>query len=62
MRFNRVKFYEGMRQFERGLTQGQVNGINYILDSMEKDPFLKKVEHAAYMFATVKPETAHTYT
>jgi len=61
MRFNRVKFYEGMRQFERGLTQGQVNGINYILDSMEKDPFLKKVEHAAYMFATVKPETAHTY-
>jgi len=61
MRFNRVKFYEGMRQFERGLTQGQVNGINYILDSMEKDPFLKKVEHAAYMFATIKPETAHTY-
>lgn len=61
MRFNRVKFYEGMRKFEGGLTQGQVNGINYILDSMEKDPFLKKVEHAAYMFATVKPETAHTY-
>ncbi len=50
-----------MRKFEGGLTQGQVNGINYILDSMEKDPFLKKVEHAAYMFATVKPETAHTY-
>ena len=61
MRFDRAKFYDGMREFEDGLSQQQVNGINSILDSMEKDHLLKRVEHAAYMFATVKPETAHTY-
>lgn len=61
LKFDRAKFYAGFRKFEGELTQQQVNGVNFILDSMEKDPFLKKVEHAAYMFATVKPETAHTY-
>lgn len=61
MRFNRAKFYEGFRKFEGELTQQQVNGVNFILDSMEKDPYLTNVSHAAYMFATVKPETAHTY-
>jgi len=61
LKFDRAKFYAGFREFEDELTQQQVNGVNFILDSMEKDPFLKKIEHAAYMFATVKPETAHTY-
>lgn len=61
MKFDRAKFYDGMRRFEDGLDQQQVDGINYILDSMEKDPFLARIEWAAYMFATVKPETGHTY-
>ena len=64
LRFNREKFYAGYRtQFGKitPLTQQRVDGINSILDSMEKDPFLVLVEHAAYMFATVKPETAHTF-
>ena len=61
MRFNREQFFDGVRKFEGALTQQQVNGLNFILDSMEKDPFLTNIEHAAYMFATVKHETGHTY-
>lgn len=61
MRFDRSKFYDGLRQWRGPLTRQQVGGINFILDAMESDPFLRRVEHAAYMLATVKHETADTY-
>jgi putative chitinase len=59
--FDREKLFAGYRKEFGGLTQGQVDGITYILDSAEKDPLLKKVENLAAMLGTTKHETADTY-
>lgn len=61
MRFDRRKFYEEYRKHFRSLSPQQVNGLNFILDAAEKDPFLKYVEWLAYMLATTKHETANTF-
>lgn len=49
-----------------GLSQQQVNGLNRLLTGIENDPHIPAppigIFYAAYMLATVKRETAHTFT
>lgn len=62
MRFDREKVFSGLKRWEgHSLAPKEVSGITFILDSMEKDKFLSRIEWAAYMLATTKHETAHTY-
>lgn len=61
MKIDREKFYAGYRRRFNSLTPQQVNGLNFILDSAEKDRFLLHIEWFAYMLATTKLETAHTF-
>jgi len=61
MRINRKKFFDKIRAslFGRTFSQGQLNGIDTILDEWEERR-LTDLRWLAYMFATVKWETAHT--
>lgn len=59
MRFNRETFFDRFRQSFGKLSQSQVEGLNFLLDKLEADTF--SVEQAAYVLATVKHETAHTF-
>lgn len=61
MRFDRKKFYDGLRLWEGELSPQQVAGLNFILDAAEQDSLLTRVEWFAYMLATVKHETGSTY-
>lgn len=59
---NRDTFFGRARvaPFGGTLTQGQVDGCNFILDAWEARPDLKDPRWLAYMLATAKWETAHT--
>jgi hypothetical protein len=61
MNIRRKVFFDEVRQglFGRTLTQGQVDGMNVILDEWEERT-LTDLRWLAYMLATVKWETAHT--
>lgn len=58
---NRTKFFSGVRQqpFSGKLTQGQVDGMNAILDEWERRE-LTDPRWLAYILATTKWETDHT--
>ena len=58
---DRYNFYGVIKQNFGGLKQSQVNGINFLLDSMEKDISMSDNRFKAYALATVKHETANTY-
>ena len=59
MKFDRKKFFDAYRiQFETKLTQGQVNGLEQLLGSLENDGDLTDIRWLAYMMATVKHECA----
>lgn len=60
LNIDRSKFYSSIRGKLGKLTQAQVDGLNAILDCMEKDPALTEIQHAAYMLATIWHETART--
>ena len=59
--FDRAKFAKGYREQFGSLNQQQTNGLGFILDAVEKDPYIERVEWLAYMLATTKLETAHTF-
>lgn len=61
MRFNRTKFFNALRGWLGELSQQQVNGLTFILDAVEKDRFVTRIEWLAYMLATTKHETADTF-
>lgn len=50
-----------MRDEFGGLNQRQVEGLNFLLNSVEADPHITDVREVAYMLATMKHETAGTY-
>ena len=59
MKFNHATFFnEYKKAFNTKLTQGQVDGLESILNSIEQDPDITDVRWAAYMMATVKHECA----
>lgn len=61
MRFDRDKFFSGFRQhFDDSLSQFQVDGINFLLDSFETDGAWKHIPHIAYALGTIYHETAGT--
>lgn len=62
--FDRKKFYDAVRRDLKNqfsLTQPRVDGLNYLLDSIELDPHLTRIEEAAYMLSTTGHETAWTF-
>lgn len=46
---------------DSSVSQQQVDGLEELLSFIEADPYLKNIRYVAYMLATVKHETAHTY-
>lgn len=60
MMFDRKIYFDYVRErpFGGSLTQGQVDGQNFILDQWEKNPLSPDLRHLAYCFATTKHETA----
>lgn len=60
-RFDRQIFFERYRKFEGPLTSQQVAGLNFLLDAVEMDRQVVRLEWFAYMLATTKHETADTY-
>lgn len=61
MRFDRRKFFAGVREHFGPLNQEQVDGLSFLVGSFEDDPQWKDVRHTAYALATVKHETANKY-
>lgn len=66
MRFNRRQFFDGYRTLFGGMAQQQVTGLERLLGNIESDPHIPDnmtgLYWAAYILATVKRETAHTFT
>src|SRR5262245_53940287 len=61
MEFEPSVFFNSIRPTLGPFTQKQVDGINDLLTFVKGDPNITNVHWVAYMFATVKHETAHTY-
>jgi putative chitinase len=61
VRFNHEMFYQKMREEFGGLKEKQVEGLNFLLNSIEADPHLTDVREPAYMLATTMHETANTF-
>jgi len=61
MFFERERFFTHFRTLFGPLTQGQVSGLNFLLSKIELDDRLPEINLAAYILATVKHETAHTF-
>lgn len=59
--FDRKKFFDGYRAEYGSLKQGQVDGLNALLDGMEADADVTDIRWMAYMLATVKHECADTW-
>jgi len=59
--FDRKKFFDGYRDKYGKLTQSQVDGINELLGFIENDDDITDITHVAYMFSTVKHETADRF-
>ena len=59
--FNRRKFFSKYRRVFGSLNQVQVNGLNSLLESFEHDKEITKINHIAYMLATIKHETANRF-
>ncbi len=59
---DRARFFDRARAqpFGGRMSQGQVDGCNFILNSWEKWPDGEDIRWLAYMLATAKWETAHT--
>lgn len=56
---NRAQFFASIRPLFKGLSQSQVDGLNFLLDAFEQDGNLS-VQEMAYMLATAYHETAAT--
>jgi hypothetical protein len=61
MNIDRKKFYDAYREAFESLNQSQVDGLNQLLNMIEKDPEMVNIRIVAYILATVKHETAHTW-
>lgn len=65
MKFNRSKFFEGVREFlkrhGKSLTQPRVDAFEFLITSFETHATWKDLRHIAYAFATIAIETAWTF-
>lgn len=55
MKINREKFFTGYRETFGSLNQSQVDGLDFLLDKLEKDTF--SLKQTAYILATIHHET-----
>ncbi|MBS1513868.1 MAG: hypothetical protein JSS63_02475 [Bacteroidetes bacterium] len=60
-KINLEKFYTGYRQKFGSLSQGQVDGLNFLIECFEKSRLINRLSEFAYILATVKHETAETF-
>ena len=62
MKFDRTKFFDSIRAslFPKGMSQQQVDGMNFKLAAYEASPLSSDLRHLAYPFATSYHETAKT--
>jgi hypothetical protein len=61
MKFNRKTFFDGVRELFGRLSTTQVEGLNFLLESIENDSTWQSVQQVAYFLASIDHETAHTY-
>lgn len=63
MKFDREKFFDGVRRFlksqGKGLTQKRVDALEFLITAFEKTNWT--IPQIAYAFATIYHETAHTF-
>lgn len=62
MKIDRTSFFDGFRaQIDSTIEQQQVDGLNFLLDKMEADPFWKFIPQISYALATIYHETAGSF-
>lgn len=62
MKFNRKKFFDGVKdRIDATLSQEQVDGLESLLHGFETSPKWTNIQQIAYAFATVFHETAHRF-
>jgi hypothetical protein len=59
--FQRKTFFDGVRELFGRLNQTQVDGLEFLLTSIENDSTWESVQQVAYLFSTIDHETAHTF-
>ena len=57
--YNREYFFHNYRNYFGKINQSQVDGLEFLLSKFDNENF--SAEQVAYMLATVKHETAHTF-
>ncbi|MBK7447860.1 MAG: hypothetical protein IPJ45_17920 [Ignavibacteria bacterium] len=57
--YNREYFFHNYKNYFGRLNQSQVDGLEFLLSKFDNENF--SAEQVAYMLATVKWETAHTF-
>lgn len=60
-KIDRDNFFDAYRRVFGSLSQPQVDGLNALISALEADSEVTDVRQVAYMLATVKHETAHTF-
>lgn len=60
-RFQRKQFFDNYRTAFGSLQQKAVDGLEFLLGAIEKDPHWNRIEEIAYVLATVFHETARTF-
>lgn len=61
MKFNREKFFSEFRKWRSIVTPQQFKGLTFLLDCIETDKFITRIDWAAYMLGTTMHETAYTF-
>ncbi len=63
MKYDRTTFFESYRELfnPSKITQQQVDGIETLLNFIEKDSELRDIRHVSYLLATIKHECADTF-
>lgn len=58
---DRKKFFDSYRESFGPLRQQQVDGLDRLIACLEGDNYISDIRWAAYMLATVKHETGHSF-
>lgn len=61
MNFNHKSWFTGYREAFGSLNQQQVDGLEFLLGAIEKDPEWESIQDVSYFLATVQHETARTF-
>lgn len=59
--FDREKLFDGLRDWRGVVLPNQVKGLNFLIDCIEQDKFMTRLDWVAYALATTQHETAYTF-